>query len=100
MGIAIALAQYLVNGGIEYELVPHPHTQTASGSAVASQVPAESVAKAVVLKGAELREGTDKRFLNNEAGKEAKTHKMCGYWKPKDGLGWRGRVQRPDLRNH
>ena len=52
MGIAIALAQYLVNGGIEYELVPHPHTQTASGSAVASQVPAESVAKAVVLKGA------------------------------------------------
>jgi hypothetical protein len=29
MGIAITLAQYLVNGGIEYELVPHPHTQTA-----------------------------------------------------------------------
>ena len=51
MGIAITLAQYLVNGGIEYELVPHPHTQTASTSAAASQVPAECVAKAVVLKG-------------------------------------------------
>jgi Ala-tRNA(Pro) deacylase len=51
MGIAIALAQYLVDAGIEYELVPHPHTQTASASAAASQVPAESVAKAIVLKG-------------------------------------------------
>ena len=30
MGIAITLAQYLVNGGIEFELVPHPHAQTAS----------------------------------------------------------------------
>jgi len=51
MGIAITLAQYLVNGGIEYDLVPHPHTETASASAAASQVPADSVAKAVVLKG-------------------------------------------------
>ena len=50
MGIAITLAQYLVNGGIEYDLVPHPHTETASASAAASQVPADSVAKAVVLK--------------------------------------------------
>ena len=51
MGIAITLAQYLVNGGIEYDLVPHPHTETASASAAAGQVPADSVAKAVVLKG-------------------------------------------------
>ena len=50
MGIAITLAQYLVNGGIEYDLVPHPHTETASASAAASQVPADSVAKAVVVK--------------------------------------------------
>jgi len=50
MGIAITLAQYLVNGGIEYDLVPHPHTETASASAAANQVPADSVAKAVVLK--------------------------------------------------
>ncbi len=51
MGIAITLAQYLVNDGIEYDLVPHPHTEIASASAAASQVPADSVAKAVVLKG-------------------------------------------------
>ena len=51
MGIAITLAQYLVNGGIEYDLVPHPHSETASASAAASQVPADSVAKAIVLKG-------------------------------------------------
>ncbi len=50
MGIAITLAQYLINGGIEYDLVPHPHTETASASAAASQVPADSVAKAVVVK--------------------------------------------------
>ena len=51
MGIAITLVQYLVNDGIEYDLVPHPHTETASASAAASQVPADSVAKALVLKG-------------------------------------------------
>jgi Ala-tRNA(Pro) deacylase len=51
MGIAITLAQYLIDGGIEYDLVPHPHTQTASASAVASHVLADGFAKAVVLKG-------------------------------------------------
>jgi len=51
MGIAITLAQYLIDGGIEYDLVPHPHTQTASASAVASHVLADSFAKAVVLRG-------------------------------------------------
>ena len=51
MGIAITLAQYLVNGGIEYDLVPHPHTETASASAAASQGAADCFAKAVVLKG-------------------------------------------------
>jgi len=51
MGIAITLAQYLIDGGIEYDLVPHPHTQTASASALASHVLADSFAKAVVLKG-------------------------------------------------
>jgi Ala-tRNA(Pro) deacylase len=51
MGIAITLAQYLVDRNIAYELVPHPHTETASASAVASKVPADSVVKAVVLKG-------------------------------------------------
>jgi len=51
MGIAITLAQYLLDHNIAYELVPHPHTETASPSAYASGVPAESVVKAVVLKG-------------------------------------------------
>jgi hypothetical protein len=40
MGIAIALAQYLVDRGVAYDLVPHPRTETASASAAAGQVPA------------------------------------------------------------
>jgi Ala-tRNA(Pro) deacylase len=51
MGIAITLAEYLADRGIGYDLVPHPHTETASASASASRVTADSVAKAVVLKG-------------------------------------------------
>jgi Ala-tRNA(Pro) deacylase len=52
MGIAITLAQYLVDRDVAYELVPHPHTETALASAAASGLPADSVVKAVVLKGA------------------------------------------------
>jgi hypothetical protein len=48
----------------------------------------------------ELREGTDKWFLNKDYGNEAKTHNMCGHWKPKGRFSLRGRVQKPDLRNH
>ena len=48
MGIAITLAQYLVDGGIEYDLVPHPPTETASASAAASQVPADSEGRSVI----------------------------------------------------
>jgi len=51
MGIALTLAQYLIDRGVAYNFVPHPHTQTASASAAASNVPADSVAKAVVLRG-------------------------------------------------
>ena len=51
MGIAITLAQYLLDRDVAYELVPHPHTETASASAAASGVPADSVVKGVVLKG-------------------------------------------------
>jgi Ala-tRNA(Pro) deacylase len=53
MGIAITLAQYLLDRDVAYELVPHPHTQTALASAAASGLPADSVVKAVVLKGAD-----------------------------------------------
>jgi Ala-tRNA(Pro) deacylase len=51
MGIASALAQYLIDHGVAYDLVPHPRTQTASASAAASKVAADSFAKAVVLRG-------------------------------------------------
>jgi Ala-tRNA(Pro) deacylase len=53
MGIAITLAQYLLDSDVPYELVPHPHTETALASARASSVSAERVVKAVVLKGAD-----------------------------------------------
>jgi Ala-tRNA(Pro) deacylase len=49
MGIAITLAQYLLDSDVPYELVPH--TETALGSARASRLPPERVVKAVVLKG-------------------------------------------------
>ena len=51
MGIAITLAQYLLDRKIAYDLVHHPHTETALATAAASKLPAESVIKAVVLKG-------------------------------------------------
>jgi Ala-tRNA(Pro) deacylase len=53
MGIAITLAQYLLDRDVPYELVPHPHTETARASAAASGLPPERVVKAVVLKGAD-----------------------------------------------
>jgi Ala-tRNA(Pro) deacylase len=53
MGIAITLAQYLLDQDVPYELVPHPHTETALASAVASKLSPERVVKAVVLKGAD-----------------------------------------------
>jgi Ala-tRNA(Pro) deacylase len=53
MGIAITLAQYLVDRDVAYDLVPHPHTETALASAAASGLPVDSVVKAVVLKGAD-----------------------------------------------
>jgi Ala-tRNA(Pro) deacylase len=51
MGIAITLAQYLLDSDVPYELVPHPHTESALGSARASRLPPERVVKAVVVKG-------------------------------------------------
>ena len=51
MGIAIALAQYFVDRGVACDFVTHPRTETASASVAASRVPADRLAKAVVLKG-------------------------------------------------
>ncbi len=53
MGIATAVAQYLADRGIAYDLVPHTRTVTASASAAAGRVTADLLAKAVVLKGAD-----------------------------------------------
>jgi Ala-tRNA(Pro) deacylase len=53
MGIAVTLAQYLLEQGAEYDLVPHPHTDTALASATASGLPADRVVKAVVVKGSD-----------------------------------------------
>ena len=51
MAIAITLAQYLIDQRVQYDLVPHPHMETAAGSAAASKIPADCVVKAVVVKG-------------------------------------------------
>ena len=51
MGIAITLAQFLLNRGVAYELAAPPRMETASASAAARRLPADSVVKAVVLKG-------------------------------------------------
>jgi Ala-tRNA(Pro) deacylase len=51
MGIAVTLAQYLLESDVPYELVPHPHAETALASARASRLPPERVVKAVVVKG-------------------------------------------------
>jgi len=51
MSIALTLAQYLIDREVAYDVVPHPHAETASATAKASHVPADSLAKAVVLKG-------------------------------------------------
>ena len=50
MGMAVTLAQFLLDRGVAYELVAHPHTETALASAAASRLPADSVVKTVVLK--------------------------------------------------
>ncbi len=50
MGIAITLSQYLSDRAITYDCVEHKRTGCAIRSAEASHVPADSVAKAVVLR--------------------------------------------------
>ncbi len=49
MGVPITLAQYLVDQDIAYEVVPHPHSETALDSATAAGVTADRVVKAVVI---------------------------------------------------
>ena len=50
MAIAATVKAFLERSGITYAVVPHPLTETSYASARAAQVPADKVAKAVVLK--------------------------------------------------
>jgi Ala-tRNA(Pro) deacylase len=50
MAVAITLQQYLEDQGVEYEVLVHSHTVSASRTAQKSHVPGDQVAKAVVLK--------------------------------------------------
>lgn len=49
MAIALTLQQYLDDQGIDYDVLTHRRTATASEGAEASHVPGDKVAKAVVL---------------------------------------------------
>ena len=51
MAIAIALARYLDQRGVKYDVVEHSHTATALESARTSHISLGRLAKAVVLKG-------------------------------------------------
>jgi Ala-tRNA(Pro) deacylase len=49
MTMAITLRKYLAQHGIAYDIVPHRHTTTSMNTASSSKVPAEKVAKPVIL---------------------------------------------------
>ena len=50
MAVAITLQQYLEDQGVEYEVLVHSHTVSASRTAQKSHVSGDQLAKAVVLK--------------------------------------------------
>ncbi len=49
MAIAITLKEFLDQEGVEYELLPHPHTATSLETAEAAHVPGDQLAKSVIL---------------------------------------------------
>ena len=53
MGMAISLETYMLNAGIEYDLVHHKHSMTALGAARNAHIKKDCVAKAVVLRDGE-----------------------------------------------
>lgn len=50
MAIATKLKSQLEAQSIEYELVPHPHTESSMATAAAAHVPGDRLAKAVIVK--------------------------------------------------
>lgn len=53
MGIPGTILEYLLDHRIAYDLVPHPHSEIARASAIASRISADRVVKAVVVKGSD-----------------------------------------------
>lgn len=49
MGIALTLQEYLNDQGIDYEVMTHERTSSSLQTAAASHVPADSLAKGIVL---------------------------------------------------
>ncbi len=49
MAIAITLQEYLDKSGIEYDVIPHTHTETSLDTALTTHIPPEQVAKSVIL---------------------------------------------------
>jgi Ala-tRNA(Pro) deacylase len=49
MAIAMTLKEYLNRLGVEYEVVPHTHTDTSMRSAQEAHIPGDQLAKSVIL---------------------------------------------------
>jgi Ala-tRNA(Pro) deacylase len=49
MAIAARLKWYLDANGVEYDVIPHPHTASSHETATAAHVPEDQLAKSVVL---------------------------------------------------
>jgi Ala-tRNA(Pro) deacylase len=49
MSIALTLQKYLAHKGIAYDLLPHRHTDTSLNSATSAHIPADKLAKSVIL---------------------------------------------------
>ena len=49
MAIAITLQDYLEKSGIEYDVLPHTHTETSLDTAQTTHIPPRQVAKSVIL---------------------------------------------------
>ena len=49
MAMAMTLRDYLGRWGVEYEVLPHPHTSSSLETAEAAHVPGDQLAKCVIL---------------------------------------------------
>jgi len=49
MAIAITLQEYLDKSGIQYDVLPHAHTETSIDTAQTTHIPPEQIAKSVIL---------------------------------------------------